>query len=137
MLDCGANVPVISQTVAEKHQVPGVLRRQACGFSTFDGSESDSAGRACALVCTLRTAGHCRKDTFEISLRHPKFMITGAQTDLRFDDPRCINCTAEAVSEFIVEYDDSMAYVGNEQKWVGVLGSLRFSDESHVELDIS
>ena len=68
MLDCGANVPVISQEVVEMHRVPGVLRRQACGFSAFDGSESDSAGRAYTLPCTLRIGDHYTKETFEISL---------------------------------------------------------------------
>ena len=48
ILDCGANVPVISQAVVEKHRVPGVLRKQACGYSTFDGSESSDAGLLCA-----------------------------------------------------------------------------------------
>ena len=47
---------------------------------------------------------------------------------------KCVNCTAEAVSEFTVEYDGFVALFGDEQKWVGVLGPLRF-DDLHVELD--
>ena len=70
-------------------------------------------------------------------MRHPtKYRTTGAQLDLVFDNSKCINCTADAVSEFTVEYDDTVALFGNEQKWIGVLGSLRFNDELHVELDV-
>ena len=127
MLDCGANVPAISQAVVEMHRVPGVLRRQACGFSAFDGGESDSAGRAYTLPCTLRIGDHYTKETFEISplqddhdilplwrwiLRRPtKYVTTGAQSDFVFDDPKCVNCTAEAVSEFTVEYDDCRTFL--------------------------
>ena len=67
MLDCGANVPVISQEMVQKHEIPGVLRQQACGFSAFDGMESGNAGRAYTLPCTLRIEGHYTKETFEIS----------------------------------------------------------------------
>ena len=109
------------------HRVPGVLRRQACGFSAFDGSESDSAGRAYTLPCALRIGDHYTKETFEISplqddhdilplwrwiLRHPtKHVTTGAQSGIVFDDPKCVNCTAEAVSEFTVEYDDYRTFL--------------------------
>src|SRR5258706_4223304 len=152
MLDCGANVPVISQEVVEKHKIPGVLRRQACAFSGFDGDESSNAGRAYTLGCTLRMEGHYTKENFEISvlqddhdillpwwwiLRHPmKFVTSGAHTDMKFDDPKCVNCTAEAVAEFTIEYDESVAYFGDEQKGVGVLGSLRFDDDLRAELDV-
>ena len=152
MLDCGANVPVIAQEVVEKHKIPGVLRQQACGFSGFDGGESSAAGRAYTLACTLRIGGHYTKENCEISplqddhdillpwwwiLRHPtKFVTSGVQSDLKFDDPKCVNCTAKAVEEFTIEYDESVACFGNEQKWVGVLGSLRFDDDLHVELDV-
>ncbi len=153
MLDCGANVPVISQRIVEKHKVPGVLRQQACGFSAFDGGESSDAGRAYTLACTLRIGGHYTKESFEISplqddhdmllpwwwiLVHPtKYLATGAQADIRFDDPKCVNCTAKAVEEFTIEYDDSVAHFTDEQKWVGVLGSVRFNDdEMHIELDV-
>ena len=36
MLDCGANVPVVSQVLVEVYKIPGVLRSQACGIATFD-----------------------------------------------------------------------------------------------------
>ena len=65
-----------------------------------------------------------------------KFVTSGAHTDMKFDDPKCVNCTAEAVSEFTIEYDESVAYFGDEQKWVGVLGSLRFDDDLRAELDV-
>jgi len=152
MLDCGANVPCISEDLVGKYKIPGVLRRQACGFSGFDGTESSNAGHAYTLGCTLRKGGHYTKETFEISplqddhdillpwwwiLRHPnKYVTTGDESDLRFDDPKCVTCTAKAVEEFTVEYDDDVAYFGDEQKWIGVLGSLRFDDELNVELDV-
>ena len=40
MLDCGANVPVILQTLVETYKIPGVLRRHAHGIVTFDGQLS-------------------------------------------------------------------------------------------------
>ena len=47
MLDCGANVPVVSQALVEVYKIPGVLRSHACGITTFDGQLSNSnAGRA-------------------------------------------------------------------------------------------
>src|SRR6266699_2651002 len=125
MLDCGANVPVISQKVVEEHKIPGVLRWQACAFSGFDGDESSNAGWAYTLGCTLRMEGHYTKEMFEISvlqddhyillpwwwiLRHPmKFVTSGTHTYMKFEDPKCVNCTSEAVSEFTIEYDESVA----------------------------
>ena len=32
--------------------------------------------------------------------------------------------------------DESVAYFGKEQKWVGVIGSLRIDEEENVTLDI-
>ena len=47
MLDCGSNVPVVSQALVEVYKIPGVLRSHACGIATFDGQLSNSnAGRA-------------------------------------------------------------------------------------------
>ena len=47
MLDCGANVPIISQSFIDMHKVPGVLRNHSCGLTIADGSESNiNAGRA-------------------------------------------------------------------------------------------
>jgi hypothetical protein len=152
MLDCGANVPVISDNIVENYKVPGVLRSQACGFAGFDGSESSNAGRAYTLPCTLKIGDHHSKETFEISplqddhdillpwwwtIQHPtQYLITGVQSDLKFDHPKCVKCTEEAMSEFTVEYDDSIAYHSGDQDVVGVLGSLRFDDDLHVELDV-
>src|SRR5436853_7900073 len=69
-------------------------------------------------------------------MNHPtKYVTTGDRSDLKFDDPKCVNCTAKAVEEFTIEYNDSVAYFGNEQKCFGGLGSLCFDDELHVELD--
>ena len=69
MLDCGANVPVISQEMVQKHEIPGVPRQQACGFSAFDGIESGNTGRAYTPPCTQRVEGHYSRETFEICTR--------------------------------------------------------------------
>ena len=153
MLDCRANVPVISMNLVDKHKIPGVLRRQACGIAMADGSESTSgAGRAYTQACTLRVGGHHTRETFEISplqddhdillpwwwiITHPtQYVLTGNTSDLKFDSPKCKNCTAKAVSEFSVEYDDSVAYFESDQKWVGVLGSVRFDGEEDSQIDV-
>ena len=47
MLDCGANVPVVSQGLLEIYKISGVLRSHACGIATFDGQLSNrNAGGA-------------------------------------------------------------------------------------------
>ena len=54
MLDCGANVPVVSQTLVETYKIPRVLRSHAHGIVTFDGQLSQSnAGQAYTQSCTL------------------------------------------------------------------------------------
>ena len=41
-----------------------------------------------------------------------------------------------AMTEFSINYDESVAYFGKEQKWVGVIGSLHIDDEENVTLEI-
>ena len=68
MLDCGANVPVISQSFVDMHKVPGVLCRHAHGLTMADGSESaTNAGRAYTHACTWRCGNHFSQESFEIS----------------------------------------------------------------------
>ena len=151
MLDCGANVPVISQSFVDMHKVPGVLRSHAHGLTMADGSESaTNAGRAYTHACTLRCGNHFSRESFEISplqsaheillpwwwiITHPtKYMLAGKDIDMKCDSPKCKNCTAKAANEFTIEYDESVAYVGNEYEQVGVLGTVRFdrSEERRV-----
>ena len=67
MLDCGANVPVVSQVLVEVYKIPGVLRSHACGIATFDGQLSNStAGRAYTQSCTLRVGAHHTREIFQI-----------------------------------------------------------------------
>ena len=40
------------------------------------------------------------------------------------------------MTEFSKDYDESVAYFGKEQKWVGVIGSLRIDEEENVTLNI-
>ena len=68
MLDCRANVPVVSQALVEVYKIPGVLRSHACGIATFDGQLSKSnAGQAYTQSCTLRVGAHHTRETFEIA----------------------------------------------------------------------
>ena len=131
MLDCGANMPVVSQVLIEVYKIPGVLRSHACRIATFDGQLSNSnAVLAYTQSCTLRVGAHHTRETFEIALlqddhdillpwwwiiMHPtQYVLTGKESDLKFDSPKCKNCTAKAVSEFTVEYEESVAYFGRD-----------------------
>ena len=40
------------------------------------------------------------------------------------------------MTEFSIEYDETVAYFSNEQKWVGVIGALRMNDEGDVGLEM-
>ena len=55
---------------------------------------------------------------------------------MKFDSPKCKNCTAKAANEFTIEYDESVAYVGNEYEQVGVLGTVRFDEELHGQFEV-
>ena len=68
MLDCGANVPVVSQTLVETDKIPRVLRSHAHGILPFDGQLSQrNAVRAYTQSCTLRVGAHHTRETFEIA----------------------------------------------------------------------
>ena len=58
-------------------------------------------------------------------------MLTGKDIDMKFDSPKCKNCTAKAANEFTIEYDESVAYVVNEYEQVCVLRTVRFDVELH------
>ena len=69
MLDCGANMPDISQSFVDMHKVPGVLHSHANGLTMADSSESaTNAGQACTHACTPRYGNHFLRESFEISL---------------------------------------------------------------------
>ena len=62
-------------------------------------------------------------------ITHPtQYVLTGKESDSKFDGPKCKNCTAEAVSEFTVGYDESVAYFGSDQECIGELGTLCFDE---------
>ena len=153
MLDCGANVPVITQSFVDLHKVPGILGSHAHGLTTADGSESaTNAGRAYSHACTLRCGSHFSRESFEIAslqsayaillpwlwiMRDPtKYVLTGKDIDMKFDSPKCKNCTAKAVNEFTIECDESVAYVGNEYEQMGELGTVRVDEELHVQIEV-
>ena len=55
---------------------------------------------------------------------------------MKFDSPKCKNCTAEAANEFTIKYDELVAYVGNEYEQVGVHGTVRFDKELHGQIEV-
>ena len=55
---------------------------------------------------------------------------------MKFDSPKCKNCTAKAANEFNIEYDESVAYVGNEYEQVGVHGTERFDEELQGQIEV-
>ena len=63
-------------------------------------------------------------------------MLTGNDIDMKFDSPKSKNCTAKAANELTIEYDESVAYVGNEYEQVGVLGTVRFDVELHGQIEV-
>ena len=92
----------------------------------FDSQLSKShAGQAYTQSCTLRVGAHHTRETFAIAplqddhdillpwcwiiMHLTQYVLTGRESDLKFDSPTCKNCTAKAVSEFTVEYDESVA----------------------------
>ena len=153
MLDCGANVPVESPILVETYKIPGVLRSHAHGIVTFDGQLSQSnAGRAYTQLCTLRVEAHDTRDTFEIApllddhdilfpwwwiITNPmQFVLTGKESDLKFNRPKCKNCTAKAVSEFTVEWDECVSFFGSDQEFIAVLDTLHFEEKWGGQIDV-
>ena len=65
-----------------------------------------------------------------------QFVLTGKESDLKFDSPKCKNCTAKAVSEFTVEYDESVAFFGSDQECIGVLGTLHLDEDRGGQIDV-
>ena len=58
------------------------------------------------------------------------------ESDLKFDSLKCKNCTAKAVCEFTVEYDESVAFFGIDQECIGVLGTLRFDEDKGGQINV-
>ena len=70
-------------------------------------------------------------------ITHPtQYMLPGKESDLKFNSPKCKNCTAKAVSEFTVKYDESVAYFGSDQECIGVLGTLRFDENLGGQINV-
>ena len=67
MLDPGANVPVISQTLVGEYKIPVVLQKRAEIIAGYNGAESKGAGSADIFVCTLSLADHYIKESFKVS----------------------------------------------------------------------
>ena len=71
------------------------------------------------------------------TLQQPiRYLYSGAQSDIVFDSPKCVNYTKSAITEFLIDYDESGAYFGKEQNWAGVIGTLRINEEENVTLEI-
>ena len=68
MLDPGANVPVLSQSLVGEHKVSVVLWERAEIIAGYDGAEGKGAGSAYTFACILSLADHYTKECFEVSL---------------------------------------------------------------------
>ena len=153
MLDCRANVPVITQSFVDMHNVPGVLHSYAHGLTMANGSMSaTNAGRAYTHACTLGCGNHFSPELFEISplqsaheillpwwwiITHPaKYVLTEKDIDMKIDSPKYKNCTAKAANEFTMKYDESVQYIVNEYEQVGVLGTVQFDEELHGQIEV-
>ena len=55
---------------------------------------------------------------------------------MKFNSPKCKNCTAKAVNENTIEDEESATYVGKEYEQVGVIGTVRFEEELHVQIEL-
>ena len=103
MLDPGANVPLLSQSLVGEHKVPVVLRERAEIIAGYDGAEGKGTGSAYTFACTLNLADHYTKESFEVSplqhdhdilmpwwwtLQYPiRYLYSGAESDIVFDSP--------------------------------------------------
>ena len=67
ILDPGANVPVLSQSLVGEHKVPVVLPERAEIIARYDGAEDKGTGSAYTFACTLSLADHYIKESFEVS----------------------------------------------------------------------
>ena len=126
MLDPGANVPVSSQSLVGEHKIPVLLRERAEIISSYNGTGSKGTGSANTFACTLSLADHYTKECFEESplqddhdilmpwwwtLQYPiRYLYSGAQSDIVFDSPQCMNCMKAAMTEFSINYNESVAY---------------------------
>ena len=63
-------------------------------------------------------------------------MLICKESDLKFDISKCKNCTAKALSEFTVEYDESVAYFGSDQECISVLGTLHFDENLGGQINV-
>ena len=113
---------------------------------------NSNAGQAYTQSCTLRVRAHHTRETFEIAplqddhdillpwwwiIMHPtQYVPTGKEFDLKFDSRKCKNCTAKAVSAFVVKYDESVAYFGSNQEYTDVLGTLRFDENLGGQINV-
>ena len=116
MLDPGANVPVLPQSLVGEQKIPVVLQERAKIIPGYDVAESKYAGSAYTFTCTLSLANHYTKESFKVSpiqddhvilmpwwwnLQHPiRYLYSGAQSDIVFDSTKCVNCTKSAMTEF-------------------------------------
>ena len=64
------------------------------------------------------------------------YLLTGKYIDMKFDSPKYKNYTAKAANEFSIKYDESVAYIRNYTEQVGVLGTVRFDDELHGQIEV-
>ena len=66
MLDPGANVPVLLQSLVGEHKMPVVLWERPEIIARYDGAEGKGAGSALTFGCTLSLADHNTKESFVV-----------------------------------------------------------------------
>jgi hypothetical protein len=151
LLDPGANVPILSEDLVDRKGIPIVIRDTPQRINNFAGESDDIGGQAYTFPLILSCGQHYVQQSFEVSplqddhdiilpwwwsLKHPTaYLMTGKSEDLVFNSHKCINCTKEAVSDFTIEYDDNIATFGENENWIGCIGSLKVDDDLNVEID--
>ena len=63
-----------------------------------------------------------------------RYLYSIAQSDIMFDSSKCVNCTKSAMTKISINYDESVLYFGNVQKWVGIIGSFRIDEQENITL---
>ena len=67
ILDPGANVPVLSQSLVQEYRVLVVHRERAKIIAGYDGAEDKGAGSAYIFACTPSLTDHYTKESFKVS----------------------------------------------------------------------
>lgn len=122
LLDTGSTTCIVSETFAEEHGLPHVVRAKPIPFKDFTGRIVPDSGKAYTLPLYLEHQGHVTKETFEIApcdeeydvilpywwmCKHPPIGLTEGKCEFSHD--RCRNCNRDHVNDIEFELDESIA----------------------------